>query len=132
MLTAAPDGRAVFSAPGDDAGAELWETDGTPEGTRRLSDINPGPGASDPESAYLTGRTLLFSAFDPARNRELWAYRFPGGPCPADWDLSGAVNSQDFFEFLSDYFNGAADFNDDLTTDSSDVFDFLASFFEGC
>src|SRR6185436_9635805 len=31
----------------------------------------------------------------------------------ADWDLSGVVNSSDFFEFVADFFEGDADFNHD-------------------
>jgi hypothetical protein len=52
--------------------------------------------------------------------------------CPADWDGSGAVNSQDFFDFLVSFFGGNADFNGDGQTNSQDYFDFLQAFFTGC
>lgn len=57
---------------------------------------------------------------------------FRGEVCTVDWDASGAVNSQDFFEFLNDFFAGSADYNNSGATDSQDLFDFLAAFFTGC
>jgi hypothetical protein len=55
-----------------------------------------------------------------------------GGHCPADWDMSGAVNSADFFAFVLDFFAGNADFNHSGETNSQDFFDFLTAFFAGC
>jgi hypothetical protein len=54
--------------------------------------------------------------------------------CPADFNCSGAVNSQDFFEFLAAFFalNPRADFNHSEAIDSQDFFDFLAAFFTDC
>ncbi len=52
--------------------------------------------------------------------------------CACDVDGSGAVNSQDFFDFITAFFSGDADFNESGFTDSQDFFDFLLCFFAGC
>jgi hypothetical protein len=54
--------------------------------------------------------------------------------CPADFNNDSAVNSQDFFDFLTEFFetDPAADFNGDSVVNSQDFFDFLAAFFAGC
>jgi hypothetical protein len=55
-----------------------------------------------------------------------------GTSCPCDWNDSGTLNSQDFFDFLSSFFGGGADVNGDGVTNSQDFFDFLGCFFMGC
>lgn len=58
--------------------------------------------------------------------------------CACDFDASGTLNSQDFFDFLNCFFAtgcGDADFNADEVINSQDFFDFLNCFFSpptGC
>jgi hypothetical protein len=52
--------------------------------------------------------------------------------CDADWNTTGTVNSQDFFDFLDDFFASEADFNFSGETNSQDFFDFLSAMFGGC
>ncbi len=52
--------------------------------------------------------------------------------CPCDWNADFVINSQDFFDFLGDFFNVNADYNLNGVTDSQDYFDFLTCFLSGC
>lgn len=70
-----------------------------------------------------------------------WAYETTPGaslqiptPCLADWNDDGAVNSVDFFDFLTVFLanDPAGDFNHDTIVNSADFFEFLTAFFTGC
>lgn len=66
------DGILYFSFADPAHGRELWRTDGTEEGTWRLTDICPGPCDTDPESVEILGGSLYFQASDGVSGRELW------------------------------------------------------------
>ena len=58
-----------------------------------------------------------------------------GNPCRPDFNHDGVLNSQDYFDFLSCFFDAGctnADFNADGRANSQDYFDFLTAFFAGC
>jgi len=69
-------GDALFFIGSDEtAGHELWTSDGTVGGTRRLLDLAPGSASAFEEDSILVpfdGR-LFFTAFDLDHGHELWA-----------------------------------------------------------
>ena len=54
--------------------------------------------------------------------------------CMAEFNANGVLNSQDFFDFLTAYFESdpGADFDGSGVVDSADFFGFLDAFFAGC
>ena len=56
----------------DDAGTELWKTDGTAAGTKLVKDIYPGFYGSNPGSFTVSNGLLFFSANDGVHGSELW------------------------------------------------------------
>ncbi len=98
--------------------------------TRRvfISGLNGAEGAViDP----VTG-DFLFGTFGGG-SRIVRVVGFPPpANCPCNWNNIGCLNSQDFFDYLSDFFESNADFNKDGATNSQDFFDFLTCFFAGC
>src|ERR1700710_2272623 len=65
-------GIAYFVASDGVAGTELWRSDGTAAGTRRVKDICPGSCPSNPLFLTAVGSELFFSADDGAHGYELW------------------------------------------------------------
>ena len=67
-----PVGDRLLFVGTDRLGIEPWITDGTPEGTHPLLDIQPGAGSSNPASLVSAGSRAFFSADDGTHGRELW------------------------------------------------------------
>ena len=88
-------GRLYFSAgSGAPEGEELWVSDGTPSGTKRVKDIRPGAVGSEPAFLALAGGRLYFAADDGAHGRELWVSDGTSGGTRLFRDLvSGAEGS---------------------------------------
>ncbi len=95
------DGRVWFAAADKAHGDELWSTDGTPEGTARLTDIAPGLLGSHPRGLTVWNGRLWFRARDDVHGMELWTSdgtaagtRFvqdiaPGAPWSTPQELTG-------------------------------------------
>jgi len=62
------------------AGSELWKSDGTPEGTVLVKDINPGPAGSLPRFFCDMNGTLFFSAYDGNDSQRWDIWRSDGTP----------------------------------------------------
>jgi len=66
-------GSLYFPAMDPAHGLELWRSDGTTAGTRRVSDLRPGPTGSDPHNLTAFKGRLYFTADDGVRGIELWS-----------------------------------------------------------
>ncbi|HEX3530830.1 MAG TPA: ELWxxDGT repeat protein [Thermoanaerobaculia bacterium] len=76
-------GKAYFSATDETSGFELWESDGTAAGTRRVQDIAPGALSSSPAELAAVGNRLYFAADDGVHGREPWALSLGSEGCVA-------------------------------------------------
>ncbi|OAV44773.1 hypothetical protein [Lewinella sp. 4G2] len=65
-------GRLIFPASNDATGTEIWISDGTPAGTRLLSDIVPGEDGSEPHGFTKVGDQVFFAATTPRFGTELY------------------------------------------------------------
>ncbi len=65
-------GKVYFSAAGGGKGRELWVSDGTASGTRRVKDIRPGGQGSHPFGFTALNGLLYFNANDGTTGNELW------------------------------------------------------------
>ena len=81
-------GHLFFRAEDAAHGAELWTSDGTPEGTVMVKDVNPGPDSSLPGGLAAAGGRLYFAATDGEHGVELWQ---------SDGTAEGTVMVQDLF-----------------------------------
>jgi ELWxxDGT repeat protein len=95
LPTAAEGNVAYFRASDPAHGLELWRTDGTPDGTWRLTDVCPGRCDAAPTPVAVFQGRLFFGADDGVSGRELWqSDGTPGserrvrdicpGPCSGD------------------------------------------------
>jgi predicted outer membrane repeat protein len=137
-----PPGIVRMPSPGPD---KVWDTADDDFGDLRLAPASRAIDAGD--NAPLAGRLSTDADTNPRTvddpgvpddgpgdtpRVDIGAYEFQGRSCLADFNASGRIDSQDFFDFLAAFFAGAADVNRDAATNSQDFFDFLSWFFAGC
>ncbi|HEY8022898.1 MAG TPA: ELWxxDGT repeat protein [Thermoanaerobaculia bacterium] len=63
---------ALFTADDGSTGRELWLTDGTTAGTRRVVDLRPGPQGSSPHDLVAFGSDVYFVASADGEGEALW------------------------------------------------------------
>jgi ELWxxDGT repeat protein len=66
--------KAVFAASSSATDRELYETDGTPDGTKLVVDLNPGEEGSNPNHLVIAGKNVFFFATTPQTGYELYKY----------------------------------------------------------
>jgi ELWxxDGT repeat protein len=133
-------GRLFLMADDGEHGLEPWTSDGTPEGTVLVEDLNPGPASSSrfpfpqgcigPYSAFFPVQsTLFFTADDGTHGLELWALPLEPRFHRGDPDSSGTIDISDGITIFGFLFLGnpatlsckeSADANNDGRIDISD------------
>lgn len=66
--------KALFAASSSDTNRELYESDGTPDGTKLVADLYPGEEGSDPIQLVVVGNNVFFYAKTPETGYELYKY----------------------------------------------------------
>ena len=95
--------KAFFAASDAIHGEELWVTDGTPEGTKLVKDINPGVGSSDIGWLSPFNDKVVFAATEGQNGIELWI---------SDGTEDGTYMIKDIHEFDSSEPRGFTQINE--------------------
>ncbi len=141
---AAIEDRVYFTATDPENGDELWESDGTPEGTQIVANVVPGSGGSAPGDFKGLDGVLYFTAHDAVHGRALWGLRTNTALKPTfhrgDPNSSGTTDISDGIAIFGFLFLGnpatlsckeSADANNEGTIDISDGIYLLQWLFTG-
>ncbi len=66
--------KALFAASSSETNRELYESDGTLDGTKLVSDLFPGEEGSNPTNLVIAGKNVFFYATTPETGYELYKY----------------------------------------------------------
>jgi ELWxxDGT repeat protein len=92
---------AYFAAENAAAGAELWKTDGTTNGTVLVKDILAGVDGSDPYNLTVVGTQIFFNAYTAANGVELWKTDGTANGTVLVKDINPGVGSSKAYEMLA-------------------------------
>jgi len=104
-------GKLYFTAQGGGRGIELWTSDGTSAGTKRVKDIRPGSASSNPSHLAVINGLLYFNANDGTKGYEPWVSDGTGPGTRRVKDIRPGAGGSQPFSFTE--FNGAAYFSAD-------------------
>lgn len=106
------------------------------------STIEENDGSSSDDDTCMNGRVRLanfgetYSLYDVDGDGYIGPsdLAFFDGMCPADFDQSGTLTTQDIFAFLNAWFagNSSADYDRSGDLSVQDIFNFLGAWFAGC
>lgn len=68
----------------------------------------------------------------PGANGQQFSLGYSTRLCACDWNAADGLNSQDYYDFLHDFFAGSADFNGSGETNADDFFTFLQCYVAAC
>jgi ELWxxDGT repeat protein len=100
-----------FTATDIEHGLELWQTDGTPEGTGMVKDINPGESNANPRGLTAYNGKLYFFADDGAHGNELWVTDGSAEGTQLVKDIEVGIGGSNSFTVTTAVYNGKLYFN---------------------
>ena len=107
----------LFAANTADYGRELWQTDGTPGGTKLWRDVLPGAGSSNPYKLCSNHGNLYFVAIGDKTGKEIWRYARSTDQLVAVSDINPGLASSDPYALclasFGELFFSATDSNKD-------------------